>query len=578
MDDTTFPGALNPPVGGVNSLIGASTPAPALAPAPQPAPQAGNAGGLQYQPNMGGVMAAGQNYAKAQSAQDLAGAEAMAQAAEQRSAADHAAVAQARSETKPIPAFVPTKETASDLSMIFGMLGVLGTALGGKAKTAGMEGMAAMTGMMQGYQQGRQDLYEKEYKQFQANLESIKSHNAEIQQELQQALKLSANDMEKGKVYAQLAMARLGAPVLQAKVQYEGVQKAAEWAHQMGMESARLASTAALEQSRHAQAQADARATADRALTDVYYNGRVVKMTVGHVRQLMEQGVDVQPASEGSETVVPIQQMVDGVSKTVLLHRPKNGESYITTLASNEPIPQPIADSMTNPPKGGGPKATSALAQQFNSQVAISINEASQQIKNMTQQQFTTGGVFGKTEGTLLGAPLNALTNSLTNESVQQYNNNMNSLGFELAKIMQGGRSVTKGMVDGFTEGLLIKSGDKPFTVLEKLANLRQKFEKAIEVKLVDSTPEMKPIYENALKQIQESIPFSVTDVLHAQQAKRSNKSATFEQYMAKTMPPKGANQTAPTQKSKSQPGEEVHVDAQGNHAVLRNGQWVEVE
>ena len=300
MDDTTFSGALNPPVGGVNSLIGASTPAPAPAPAPQPAPQAGNAGGLQYQPNMSGVMAAGQNYAKAQGAQDVAGAEAMAQAAEQRSAADRAAVAQARSETKPIPAFVPTKETASDLSMIFGMLGVLGTALGGKAKTAGMEGMAAMTGMMQGYQQGRQDLYEKEYKQFQANLESIKSHNAEIQQELQYALKLSATDMEKGKAYAQLAMARLGAPVLQAKVQYEGVQKAAEWAHQMGVESARLTNQAKLENIRF-QHQVASQAPQEVTLPDG--TRALVKATVGPDGNVTYQRVEgygpKPPAGEG---------------------------------------------------------------------------------------------------------------------------------------------------------------------------------------------------------------------------------------------------------------------------------------
>ena len=225
--------------------------APASAPAPQTAPPMSKAGGLQSRPNMGGVDATSQAYAQSYGNQQTAGAEAMAQAAEQQSAADHAAVAKARSETKPIPAFVPTKETASDLSMIFGMLGVLGTALGGKAKTAGMEGMAAMTGMMQGYQQGRQDLYEKEYKQFQTSLETMKAHNAEIQQELQYALKLSATDMEKGKAYAQLAMARLGAPVLQAKLQYEGAQKTAEWAHQMSVESARLANQAKSENTRY---------------------------------------------------------------------------------------------------------------------------------------------------------------------------------------------------------------------------------------------------------------------------------------------------------------------------------------
>jgi hypothetical protein len=48
---------------------------------------------------------------------------------------------------------------------------------------------------------------------------------------------------------------------------------------------------------------------------------------------------------------------------------------------------------------------------------------------------------------------------------------------------------------------------------------------------------------------------------------------------MAKAMPPATeAGQTALPSKSKSEPGEEVHVDAQGNRAVKRDGKWVEVE
>ena len=332
MEDSIFSGSF-PVVPGANM----TPPPPALAPAPAPppAPTQEPASGLQYPASMSGVMAAGEDYARKQGAQEVAGAEAMAQAAEQRSIADRAAVAQAKAETKPIPAFVPTKETASDLSMIFGMLGVLGTALGGKAKTAGMEGMAAMTGMMQGYQQGRQDLYEKEYKQFQANLESIKSHNAEIQQELQQALKLSQTDMDKGKAYAQLAMARLGAPVLQAKVQYEGVQKTAEWAHQMSMESARLVKQAALEDARHQHAQQDAQAAEDRKFVDVFVNGQVMKTTVGQARQMMAQGIEVQPASVGRVTTRVIHETLDGKPFDYVLKTASDGSVSLTDLNGN---------------------------------------------------------------------------------------------------------------------------------------------------------------------------------------------------------------------------------------------------
>jgi len=80
-------------------------------------------------------------------------------------------------ELGPTPEFIPTKETATELSGLFGMLGVLGTMIGGKGKSSGMDAMSAMTGMMQGYQQGRKDLYDREYSNFQA---ATQRFNAEL--------------------------------------------------------------------------------------------------------------------------------------------------------------------------------------------------------------------------------------------------------------------------------------------------------------------------------------------------------------------------------------------------------------
>ena len=114
----------------------------------------------------------------------------------------------------------------------------------------------------------------------------------------------------------------------------------------------------------------------------------------------------------------------------------------------------------------------------------------------------------------------------------------MSSLGFELVKILQGGRNVTKGMAESFVSGLQIQKGDKAFTILEKLANIRQRFEKAADVKLATVSPELKPIYENALAQIRKAVPFTVQDVLAAQKAKLGDRSLTFADHMAKSMPP----------------------------------------
>jgi hypothetical protein len=191
----------------------------------------------------------------------------------------------------------------------------------------------------------------------------------------------------------------------------------------------------------------------------------------------------------------------------------------------------------------------SAYAQQFEDQVAMSVNEAAAQIQNMAKLPFTTSGIMqGRNTKGFLDAPLGTLGNVLTPGSVQQYNNNIQGLGFELAKLLGGGRVVPVTTQQQFAERFAIRSGDKPFTVLEKLANMRQSFERGIEVKSVSpgTTPELKEIYARALKEIQKVIPFTVQNVLDAQQeeAKSKGKSVmTFGDFMQKRMG--GATQEA---------------------------------
>jgi hypothetical protein len=207
--------------------------------------------------------------------------------------------------------------------------------------------------------------------------------------------------------------------------------------------------------------------------------------------------------------------------------------------------------------KAGG-AARSAYAQQFEDQVAISVNEAAAQIQNMAKLPFSTTGIMqGRNTKGFLDAPLGALGNALTPGSVQQYNNNVQGLGYELAKVLGGGRVVPVTTQQQFAERFAIRSGDKPFTVLEKLANMRQTFERGIEVKAVSpgTTPELKEIYARALKDIRDVIPFTTQDVLNAQQeeAKSKGKSVmTFGDFMQKRM---GGSTQEAAPKTQTAPG-----------------------
>jgi hypothetical protein len=156
-----------------------------------------------------------------------------------------------------------------------------------------------------------------------------------------------------------------------------------------------------------------------------------------------------------------------------------------------------------------------------------------------------------------LDAPLGTLGNILTPGSVQQYNNNIQGLGYELAKVLGGGRVVPVTTQQQFAERFAIRSGDKPFTVLEKLSNMRQSFERGIEVKVVSpgTTPELKEIYARALKDIREVIPFTTQDVLNAQQEEAKSKGKTvmtFGDFMQKRMGGKPEEAAPKTQVSPS--------------------------
>ena len=239
--------------------------------------------------------------------------------------------------------------------------------------------------------------------------------------------------------------------------------------------------------------------------------------------------------------------------------------------------------------------ARSQMARQFENQMTTSANEAAAQIKNIISAPFATSGVFGgrRSEG-LAGAPLDALANTLTPGAVQQYNANVQGLGYELAKIMGGGRAVAVGTQKAFANQFEIREGDAPFTVLEKIAKMRQSFERAIEVQAADrnTSPEMKEIYKKALNEIQTAIPFNVQDVLEVQaEASKSKgkKYETFGSWMSKRMPSSPAPATpaaAPAPAAQPQLPEaarkalkegEITTFGNGQKWTLRNGEPVKV-
>lgn len=164
-------------------------------------------------------------------AEEVAGRQ--ARAAETAAAAQRAAVEQYQSQRKLPPEFVPTQETAGDLSALFGLLGVFGTMIGGGGKQNALAAMNAMTGMMNGWRQGRQDLYNRERQVYETNMKQLEQRNNELRRDMQSAMDLAKTDMDASLAKIREISAKMESPILLEQARMGKLQGAMETLNEM---------------------------------------------------------------------------------------------------------------------------------------------------------------------------------------------------------------------------------------------------------------------------------------------------------------------------------------------------------
>ena len=80
--------------------------------------------------------------------------------------------------------FVMPKETANDMATYGSMVGLIGVMLGASGKNSGMNQLAALTGLAKGYREGRKDLVDKSYKEFEVNQKRLQGLMQQAKTEL----------------------------------------------------------------------------------------------------------------------------------------------------------------------------------------------------------------------------------------------------------------------------------------------------------------------------------------------------------------------------------------------------------
>jgi hypothetical protein len=94
--------------------------------------------------------------------------------------------------------FVPTQSNAKDIGALFSLLTVAAFGAGGQGRYAGMMAMKNMSGALQGYKEGRTDLFNKELKEYDKNFAAMKANNDLAQKTYNRAMELLSLDKEAG--------------------------------------------------------------------------------------------------------------------------------------------------------------------------------------------------------------------------------------------------------------------------------------------------------------------------------------------------------------------------------------------
>lgn len=92
--------------------------------------------------------------------------------------------------------FAPTRETATDIMGLFSMLSIAAMGAGNTGKYYGMNAMAALSGAMKGYKEGRDDVYKKEMTEYEKNLAAFNKHQENLLKGVQLARDMQSIDKD----------------------------------------------------------------------------------------------------------------------------------------------------------------------------------------------------------------------------------------------------------------------------------------------------------------------------------------------------------------------------------------------
>jgi len=113
-------------------------------------------------------------------------------------------------EKNPFPSFKPTQEDLSSYAQLGSMIGTFGLILGAGGKQTSRMAINSMTGMLNGWQKGRKDLWDKEAKEFEKEIQRTKLLHDSIYKDLDLGLSAWSTNREAAKSHLENAAYKAG--------------------------------------------------------------------------------------------------------------------------------------------------------------------------------------------------------------------------------------------------------------------------------------------------------------------------------------------------------------------------------
>jgi hypothetical protein len=200
------------------------------------------------------------------------------------------------------------------------------------------------------------------------------------------------------------------------------------------------------------------------------------------------------------------------------------------------------------------------------SRVIMAGNQASKDLENVTKLPMSASrGIFGgRGQGpSMMSAGAESLTNQMTSQEVQTYNTVATGFQRSLAAIEAAGL-MPNGTLTHQMDAVIFKEGDYNLTKLQKLAQIRQIVDAGLET--TDANPRVPPELKKHIavirKRLEDSVPFTQSDLFALQAEHQINPKATLKSTMQKMKASVLTQASAPTVAT---PGTVLRFDAQGN-------------